>query len=612
MNMFILIFVTSLSCIASVDAMAKKPNKVVEPQPATQQVDTPQAASSTTEHVVPVEATQQQVHTAVTHQHVHTAVTQPTAVESPVIAPAASAQVVQDQAGEPIHSAIDFQNGLSKLAEKTLGGVVNISTTQVINGRSAMAPGGEMPRMAPGSPFDDLFREFFGQMEQAPRKVQSLGSGFITKIQGDKAFVVTNYHVVAEAKKITVTLNNRVELEATLHGRDERTDLAVLAVDISKVATGKRPIALDWSVAQSTRVGHFVAAIGNAFGLGNTLTFGVISFKGRDLMARKHDYVDDFIQHTAPINMGNSGGPLLNMDGKVTGINTAIFTPTGGHVGIGFSIPSELARKTVDALIEHGRVRRGWLGLNIQAVENVQKTDTAERMIIVGSVKDDSPCKGILQRGDFILKFNGITLDYDNKLTRLVGETVPGTSVTLEISRKGENKSRTVTVVVGESPEAPKAEATPHVTQETGKKTEAVSIPLLGMTVREGADKRGLVIEKLDELSPARDVGLQPRDVITEANRMDVKSVADLNKALKAVQDSQGQTILMCIRRGNVNGMIMKGPETAPARAGNNTPPEDEGIFFVSVKLYTEEMKKSLEGDSSKTADTPPVAAAQG
>lgn len=587
------VLLASFSMASTADAFAKKPEKA----PSTQ----PPAAE---QQAQPVTSSQQ-------------AASAPVSVEAPQVAQTATATPsasVQASAAQPATAGninIDFQTGLSKLAEKTLGGVVNISTTQVINGRSGLmggAQGGDMPRMAPGSPFDELFREFFGQMEQAPRKVQSLGSGFIVKIQGDKAYVVTNYHVVAEAKKITVTLNNRIELDATIHGRDERTDLAVLVVDLSKTAANRRPYALEWSPAQSTRVGHFVAAIGNAFGLGNTLTFGVVSFKGRDLMARKHDYVDDFIQHTAPINMGNSGGPLLNMDGKIIGINTAIFTPTGGHVGIGFSIPSELAQKTVDALIEHGRVRRGWLGLNIQAVENVQTTETAERMIIVGSVKDDSPCKGILQRGDFILKFNGIALDHDNRLTRLVGETVPGTSVTLEVSRKGENKPRTVTVVVGEAPDSVKADVAVTATQEAGgKKSEAVSIPLLGLSVREGADKRGLVIEKLDELSPARDVGLQPRDVITEANRMDVKTVADLNKAIKAVQDSQGHTILMCIRRGSVNSII-KGSGTLIEKKAGNTP-EDEGVFFVSVKLYTEELKKTLESDVQPNT-TPPATAA--
>lgn len=488
---------------------------------------------------------------------------------------------------------IDFQSGLSKLAEATLGGVVNISTTQVINGRGGpLAPGGEMPRMAPGSPFDELFRDFFGQMEQTPRKVQSLGSGFIIRIQNGKAYIVTNYHVVADAKKITVTLNNRVEIDAVLHGKDERTDLAVLAVDLTKIPVEKHPHALDWGLANAPRVGHFVAAIGNAFGLGNTLTFGLISFKGRDLMARKHDYVDDFIQHTAPINVGNSGGPLLNMDGKVIGINTAIFTPTGGHVGIGFSIPSELAQKTVDALIEHGRVKRGWLGLRIQPVENVQSTDTRERTIIVGGVTAGGPCDGLLKQGDFILKFNGITLDYDNRLTRLVGETAPGTSVTLEVSRKGENKPIVVSVVVGESPETPKAEVA-AAQHQNGKKAEAVDIPLLGMSVRENADPKGLVIEKIDELSPAKDVGLQPRDIITEANRTDVKKPDDLNKTLKSLQESGGQTILMCVRRGAGTSLANKNPDN-PATPKEGTSNEDEGIFFVSVKLV-DELKKTNE-----------------
>lgn len=291
------------------------------------------------------------------------------------------------------------------LAERLLPAVVNIATTQTVD--SSRMP--DMPQFPPGSPFEEFFKDFFernqGQRPSRPRSAQSLGSGFIIDPAG---IVVTNNHVIADADEIKVRLQDDTEYEATLIGKDPKTDVAVLSIN-----PGNRELPyVEFGDSGALRVGDWVVAIGNPFGLGGTVTAGIVSARGRDIGQGPYD---DFLQTDASINRGNSGGPLFNLEGKVVGINTAIFSQTGGSVGIGFAIASDLASGVVDQLREFGRTRRGWLGVRIQQVSpdiaDSLGLDTA-RGALVADVTPDGPAQAAgIQPGDIITGFNGQPVD---------------------------------------------------------------------------------------------------------------------------------------------------------------------------------------------------------
>ena len=278
----------------------------------------------------------------------------------------------------------------AELAELKTPAVVNISTTTIVRDKRGM----DLPQFPEGSPFEDFFKEF--EERGKSRKAQSLGSGFIIDESG---IVVTNNHVIENAEQITVFLSNDESFDATLVGRDEKTDIAVLKFDPGKT----KLTAVSFGDSDALRVGDWVMAIGNPFGLGGTVTAGIVSARGRDIGSGPYD---DFIQTDASINRGNSGGPLFNMAGEVIGINTAIFSQSGGSVGIGFAISANLATKVVDQLQEYGRTRRGWLGVFIQEVtediaESLGLDDAAGAL--VSSVTDGGPAdKGGVEAGDVI------------------------------------------------------------------------------------------------------------------------------------------------------------------------------------------------------------------
>ena len=383
----------------------------------------------------------------------------------------------------PAGGVADFRKGFSEVAAKATPAVVNVSTTQVVDQKSHVPEG---PKMGPGFPFEELFKDFFEQAEK-PKRVQSVGSGFIVKVTDKEAFVVTNNHVIADATKITVILADKMEVDAVLHASDERTDLALLRIKLENLPVEKRRLpVLEWGNSDEATVGQFILAIGNPFGLGSTVTSGIISGKGRDIVLRAKnkstDLVDDFIQHDASINMGNSGGVLLNTDGKVIGINTAIFSPSGGSIGIGFAIPASLAKATIDQLIEFGRTKRGWLGVSISPVlpEIAESLGLGEaRGGIVKAVNRDSPAeKAGFKENDIIIEFDGKKLGDKQRLSRVVGETPIGTTVPVKILRDGKELSLNVNVA-----EFPANLTVDDVTKQTMQTSPEKVMEILGLGV---------------------------------------------------------------------------------------------------------------------------------
>ena len=327
------------------------------------------------------------------------------------------------------------------LADELLPSVVNISTTQIIKDRYNNRPEFQFP---PGSPFEDMFRDFFEQDRSnrpKTRKATSLGSGFVIDESG---YIVTNNHVIGEADQIEVVFQDETKLKAELIGRDPKVDIAVL-----KVESKKKLKALKWGDSSNSKVGDWVLAIGNPFGLGGTVTAGIISAKSRDIRMGQYD---SFIQTDASINKGNSGGPMFNMDGEVIGINSAIFSPSGGSVGIGFAIPSTMAIDVINQLKKFGKTSRGWLGVRIQFVtEEIAEAYGLDKSkgALVASVEDNSPSyRAGVKPGDIVLKFDGKDIKKDRDLPRIVAGTKAGKSVELEIWRA--NKIKKLRVKLGE------------------------------------------------------------------------------------------------------------------------------------------------------------------
>ena len=409
-------------------------------------------------------------------------------------------------------SARSMPGSFADLAEKLLPSVVNISTSQAIRGRE----GQEVPRLPPGSPFEEFFKEFFdrqGRRDAPQRRATSLGSGFVIDVSG---LIVTNNHVIAEADEIVVILQDGTRLKAKVVGRDTKTDLAVLRVETSKPLT-----AVEFGDSDATRVGDWVLAIGNPFGLGGSVSAGIVSAHHRNINAGPYD---DFIQPDAPINRGNSGGPLFNMKGQVVGINTAIFSPSGGSVGIGFSIPSNLAKPVIDQLREFGRTRRGWLGVRIQSVtdEIAQglALDRARGALVAKVFEDDPADKAKIEVGDVILRFDGKDIEQSRHLSRAVAETAPGKDVEVEIWRKGKRIVRQV--VLGELPEDIRVSSTTGESRQRQERHVTVSVlglklatisPELRARFKLDDGIKGVVITGVAEGSPASNQ-VRPGDII--------------------------------------------------------------------------------------------------
>ena len=436
-------------------------------------------------------------------------------------------------------------DSFADLADQLLPSVVNVSTTQTVEG----GPGIEMPVVPPGSPFEEFFKEFRerGEPRMRQRKATSLGSGFI--IDGD-GHVVTNNHVIQDADEITVVLHNETRLPAKVVGRDAKTDIAVL-----KVETPAGTRFAHFGNSDGVRVGDWVVAIGNPFGFGGTVTAGIISARGRDINAGLYD---DFLQTDASINRGNSGGPMFNLAGEVIGINTAIFSPSGGSIGIGFAIPSNSARPVIEQLIKHGQVKRGWLGVRIQAVtDEIAETLglKAAQGALVASVIDGGPAqKANIRAGDIIVEFDGRPIDQMRQLPRVVAETEVGRTVDIKLWR--ENREMTVKVKVAALQEEEEKVAAAPTRGETAKASEKI-VPL-GVTVAEIDDRarekytlekdaKGVVITDVEPGGPAGEAGIKPGEVIVEIGQERITSPAQFAAKVKDLKGAGGKPVLLLV-----------------------------------------------------------------
>ena len=437
------------------------------------------------------------------------------------------------------------QTGFADLVEKLSPAVVNISTTQKVKNPPIMFG---MPfEVLPNTPEMEPFREFFdrfGQgMKQAPeREATSLGSGFVVDPKG---YVITNNHVVEQADEITVIFSDNTKYKATIVGRDKKTDLALLKIDAKK----DLPFAV-MGDSDAARVGDWVIAIGNPFGLGGSVTQGIISARQRSINAGPFD---DFLQTDAPINRGNSGGPLFNVRGEVIGINTAIFSPSGGSVGIGFAIPTALAKPVIEQLKTSGKVTRGWLGVKIQEVseeiaDSVGLKQAAGALVL--DVSPDSPAgKAGIKAGDVITHFDGKEIKEMKNLPRLVAEAPIGKQVEIRFWRSGKALSGNLTV--GELKDDTEKAA------EGGKAspaTPAAGEVVLGMRLIQESGQ--LVVAELEANSQAAKRGVREGDVIREVSGEKVTSVSGLRQAMQAAQKAGRKFALVRIGRGGEEAFI--------------------------------------------------------
>ncbi|RMF75497.1 MAG: DegQ family serine endoprotease [Alphaproteobacteria bacterium] len=451
----------------------------------------------------------------------------------------------------------EMPGSFADLVEKLSPAVVNISTTQRV----------KRPRfrgLPPGSPFEEFFDEFFNRRrphrnqdqddedEEPTQRLYSLGSGFIIDPDG---YIVTNNHVVQGAETITVRMKDGEEYEAKLVGRDAEVDIALLKID-----AGRKLPYVEWGDSDTARVGDWVLAIGNPFGLGGTVTAGIISARHRQNLTGSP--YEDYLQTDASINRGNSGGPMFNLDGKVIGINTMIFSPSGGNIGIGFAIPSNLAKKVVAQIKEYGYARRGYIGVVIQSVDKV----TAEAMglpepkgALVAEVTPGGPAdKAGIKPGDVIVAFNGKEVKDNDDLVRLVSDAGIGVTVKVDVLRNGKRMrlslktaERPKSLVLGESEQenaAPSPEAPKSVARTLGLRLSNLT-PAMRERFDIADNVQGVIVTGVSQRAAMRD--LRPGDIITEVSGKRVSSVADVARAVAELREKGRKAVLLRILRGD-------------------------------------------------------------
>jgi serine protease Do len=441
---------------------------------------------------------------------------------------------------QPAGAPVSFAD----LAEKLLPAVVNISSSQVLNPEDR---GPDMPQFPPGSPFEEFFKDYMDKNAPArPQRATSLGSGFVIDPSG---LIVTNNHVIDGADEITVILQDDTNLKAELVGKDDRTDLALLRVKPSKPLPSVK-----FGDSDATRIGDWVLAIGNPFGLGGTVTSGILSARSRSI---NNEALVDFLQTDAAINRGNSGGPLFNLKGEVIGINTAIFSPSGGSVGIGFSVPSNIASVVIEQLKDYGRTRRGWLGVRIQDVTpeiaESLKLDSPRGALIADVTAGGPAEEAGLKAGDVVLSFDGKPVPEMKRLPRLVAETQIGKTADLEYWRDG--KSNKVKVKVGDLEEAMKTGLVAG-----GESDDGGQVSLAGMTLAPLSDDlkdkyevpdgtEGVVVTDVDAKSDAFEKGVRAGDIVREVKNEKVATPQDVSKLFAQAKEEGRKSVLVLISR---------------------------------------------------------------
>jgi serine protease Do len=440
---------------------------------------------------------------------------------------------------------------IADVAEGVIEAVVNISTSQKVEARNT-----PMPQLPPGSPFEEFFEEFFknrrGQGDgqtpnRPPRRVNSLGSGFVVDASG---VVVTNNHVISEADEITVVFTDGSRLKAEVVGRDQKTDLAVLKV------TPTKPLkAVKFGDSDKVRLGEWVIAIGNPFSLGGTVTAGIVSARNRDINSGPYD---NYIQTDASINRGNSGGPLFNLEGEVIGVNTAIISPSGGSIGIGFAVPSKTAIAVIEQLREHKEVRRGWLGVKIQQVtDEIAESLNIKpaRGALVAGVDDKGPAKPAgIEAGDVIIKFDNKDIKEMRDLPRIVADTPVGKDVEVLVVRKGQEEKKIVKLGRLEDSEKPK----PASTRSSPPEEKSVVQKTLGLQLSNMTDElrsrykikssvRGVVITGVDAASVAADKRLVAGSVIVAVEQEQVAAADDVQRRVDQLKKAGKKTALLLV-----------------------------------------------------------------
>ncbi len=441
------------------------------------------------------------------------------------------------------------------LAETLLDAVVNISTAQNVTAQRSVP----LPQVPEGSPFQEFFDEFFNRQqrdENRPRRVQSLGSGFV--VDGTEGIIITNNHVIEGADEITANFNDGTKLAAEVIGRDPKTDLAVL-----KVTPDKPLKAVPFGDSENLRVGEWVMAIGNPFGLGGTVTTGIVSARNRDINSGPYD---NYIQTDASINRGNSGGPLFNRNGEVIGINTAIISPSGGSIGIGFAIPSEIAVRVIAQLREFGETRRGWLGVRIQEVtDEIAESlgmSKAEGALIAGITEGGPAEDAGFEAGDVVVEFNGARVPSMRDLPRMVADTPVGEEVDVIVLRKGEEVTLKVTLGRLEEADTAAAETTGKKSDDDAKDENPV---VLGMTLSPITDElraqytisddvKGVIVTAVAEGSNAAEKRIVAGDVIVEVAQESVSAPADVAARVKALKDEDRRLALFLM--SNAQGEV--------------------------------------------------------
>jgi serine protease Do len=436
------------------------------------------------------------------------------------------------------------------VVENVSPAVVNIMVSKVAEARPTAFPGSRAPRGQRGDqqqiPFDEFFGRFFDMPnQQQPRRSEGQGSGFIIDGAG---YIVTNNHVIDGADKIVVTLQDGRKLDATLVGHDSKTDLALV-----KVSGGSLPH-VSFGDSDHARVGDWVLAIGNPFGLGGTATAGIISARGRDIQSGPYD---DYLQLDAPINFGNSGGPVFNVNGDVIGITTAIFSPNGGNIGIGFAIPANQAKTVISELKSNGSVERGWLGVQIQNLDDELAASLGldkDHGALVADVVDDGPAAHAgVKTGDVITRVNDHDIDSAKTLSRVVAGVQPNSTAKITVLRDG--KRRELNVKLGEAAKGEEAVAA-NDSSAPADVSESLGLSLRALTDEDRADlgipagTAGALVADVDPDSSAAEKGIRPGDVITEVNHKSVRSPAETVAALRGAKGDKDRALLL-VRRGD-------------------------------------------------------------